>query len=467
MGSMRKQILFIWQYILTFFRRKKWLLLSGFSAAVVVILSGIYLFNVGSRNQILEGVVGTHEERDLPTTVLNLVSKPLIKVDKTGSPSAELAQSWEVNPEATMYKVKLKPDLTWADGTSVKASQIYLSIPDVQISSPDDLTLEFKLADAFSPFPTLLTKPILRKAENQFGFELVGVGPYSVDSIRKDGPFVKKLSLVAKENTLPKISMTFYPNEKIARTAFKLGEVQALLGINEVEDINFNNTSKKSFTNFRQLVTIFLNTEDPNLSDENLRLGLGFAAPEIPGADIAKTSLSPNSWAFNSNVKDFLSNKEKAEEYLKKVQKGKNETLTLTATSSLANTGQQVVDAWNNIGLKAVLRPESGIPQNFQALLITQDIPADPDQYSLWHSTQKGGTNISKISSPRIDKDLEDGRKIADLATRKQKYQDFQRILADQAPAIFLYFPKYQVVYMKKIEDNLSKVLPIQLSNLN
>ncbi len=458
---------FLLNFILTFFRRKKWFLISLLAAILILGGGGYYIWNATYHDEITEGIVGTHEERDLPETVLNLISKPLIKVDKTGSPSAELAQSWEVNPEANLYKVKLKPDLKWSDGTPVKASQIYISIPDVEISSPDDSTLEFKLAETFSPFATLLTKPILRKTGNEFGFELVGVGPFEVESLKKDGPFVKKLNLVAQDKSIPKVAITFYPNEKIAKTAFKLGEVQALLGINETEDLNFNNLGQKSYTNFRQLVTIFLNIEDPNLADENLRLGLGFAAPEIEGAEIAKTSISPSSWAFNPNVKDFLNNPEKAKEYLDKVQKGKDETITLTATSSLKAVGEKVVEAWNNAGLKAVLRAESGIPQNFQALLITQTIPADPDQYSLWHSTQRGSTNISRIDSARIDKDLEDGRKITDPETRKQKYQDFQKVLLDEAPAIFLYFPKYEVVYMKKIEPNLDKVLQIQLSNLN
>lgn len=425
------------------------------------------MFAVNYRDEILEGLVGTHEERDLPDAVLNLLSKPLIRVDKTGSPSGELAQSWEVNPQASVYKVKLRSDLKWSDGSPVKASEIYITIPDVEIKALDEQTLEFKLAETFSPFPTLLTRPILRKADTPFGFELVGVGPYKVNSLKKDGPFVKKLDLISEDKLKPGILLTFYPNEKIAKTAFKLGEIHALLGVNEIGDLNSNNIGVKSITNFTQLVTIFLNTQDPILSDENFRLGLAFGAPEIKDNEIAKTSLSPASWAFNPGVKDFLNNKEKANEYLKKVQKGKDETITLTATSSLDEVGVKVVEAWNNLGLKAVLRTESGIPQNFQALLITQNIPSDPDQYSLWHSTQKDGTNVSRLASPRIDKDLEDGRKIIDPATRKQKYQDFQRILADQSPAIFLYFPKYQVVYMKKIESDLDKVLQIQLANLN
>lgn len=454
-------------FILTFLKRKKWPILAGLSAIVLVVILGYFYTGIEKQAKIKEGIVGTHEERDLPDVVLNLLSKPLIKIDKSGNPVPELAQSWEISEEGKTYKIKLKPDLTWIDGKKIKASEIYISIADVEVKALDDETLEFKLAEAFSPFPTLLNEPILRKADSTFGFELVGVGPYKVLNLKRDGPFVKKMDLAISAKSVPVISITFFPNEKIAKTALKLGEVQVLMGVIEPDDLNFNNLAKKELTNFNQLVTIFLNTEDPVLSDENLRLALAYGAPEMANAEIARTSLSPNSWAFNPNIKDFLNNEIKAKESLKKVEKGKEDTITLTATSSLKDVGEKVVEAWNNLGLKTVLRVESGTPQNFQALLITQNIPADPDQYSLWHSTQKNSTNISKISSPRIDKDLEDGRKIADMQARKQKYQDFQKILLDEAPAIFLYFPKYEVVYMKKIESNLNKVLPIQLSNLN
>ena len=154
---------FILNFILTFFKRKKWLLISIFVLVLIIFGGGYYLYSVSYRDEVSEGIVGTHEERDLPDVVLNLISSPLIKLDKTGSPSGELASNWEVNPEANLYKVKLKPDLKWSDGQVVKASQIYISIPDVEVKAPDDSTLEFKLVDTFSPFPTLLTKPVLRK----------------------------------------------------------------------------------------------------------------------------------------------------------------------------------------------------------------------------------------------------------------------------------------------------------------
>jgi len=151
-----------------------------------------------------------------------------------------------------------------------------------------------------------------------------------------------------------------------------------------------------------------------------------------------------------------------AKSYFDKVEKGKENTLILTTTPVFSALGEAIIKSWKELGVNAVLRIESGIPQNFQALLIQEPIPLDPDQYAIWHSTQNK-TNISNYSSPRIDKDLEDGRKTGDIEVRKEKYADFQRVLLDDAPATFLYFPKLNVIYRKKVEDNINKILPLQI----
>ena len=213
-------------------------------------------------------------------------------------------------------------------------------------------------------------------------------------------------------------------------------------------------------------MTIFYNTSDKILADKNLRLALSFAAPSIKNETAAVSSIPPDSWAFNPDVRDYLDNPSQAKLYLSKVKDVKKDQVVLTATQSLQGVGQEVVSAWNAQGINASLKVESGIPQNFQALLIAQDIPLDPDQYSLWQSTQTD-TNISKESSPRIDKDLEEGRKVTDINKRKADYADFQKVLLDESPATFLYFPQYNVTYLKKSEDDLKKVFNIQLTTSN
>jgi len=92
------------------------------------------------------------------------------------------------------------------------------------------------------------------------------------------------------------------------------------------------------------------------------------------------------------------------------------------------------------VGVNINLQVISTIPTDFQAFLAIFDIPDDPDQYSIWHSTQTS-TNITRYEDPRVDKLLEDGRSQIDLESRKKIYLDFQRFLVEDSPAAFLYYP--------------------------
>ncbi len=444
----------------TYFSRYKFRVSIVFLMVVGLCLILINFEKHPKKATISEGLVGTYTEKDLPVVVTSLISRGLVKVGGNDIVLPDLASSWQVNKEGNEYTLKLNKDLVWSDGRPLVVMDMALPIPEVEISYPGSDTVKFKLADSFSPFPSLLLKPVLRKDSN------IGVGPYRITRVENSSVFVKKLELTTNDPTLPNLTIRFYPNEKTAGYALKSGEVASLLGVANVSDFAGQRPFELfSNINHSRVVTIFYNTKDPILSDENFRLALSFAAPAIKGQEEAKTSIPIDSWAFNSEVKDYLDNPKMAKSYLAKVKHGLEAPIVLTVTNSLQDVGERVVESWNNQGIKAVLRVESGIPQNFQALLIAQNIPFDPDQYSLWHGTQSE-TNISKISLPRVDKDLEDGRKTVDLEQRKALYKDFQKTLLDHAPATFLYFPKNNVVYLKKIEAPLKKVLDLQLNNL-
>jgi peptide/nickel transport system substrate-binding protein len=63
----------------------------------------------------------------------------------------------------------------------------------------------------------------------------------------------------------------------------------------------------------------------------------------------------------------------------------------------------------------------------------------DPDEwtYNLFHSG--GKYNQQGYSNPALDKLLELGRKLGDRQRRKQIYTKIQRIVAADAPMVFLY----------------------------
>mgnify|MGYP003396146845 CR=1 FL=1 len=82
---------------------------------------------------------------------------------------------------------------------------------------------------------------------------------------------------------------------------------------------------------------------------------------------------------------------------------------------------------WEKLGIGVDIQVVPDIPSSFQVLITAQTIPPDPDQYNYWHSTKS--TNLTGLKNPRIDKNLEDGRKTFDPKERKVLYFDFQKTL--------------------------------------
>lgn len=444
-------------------RHRKKFLLGFLVLALVSLIAYKVEPNISSSTYLSEGLIGTYQANDLPEVLTQLISDPLVEMDQNGRPSPKLVSGWEVNNDATIFKFRLKDNLMWSDGSKVKSNDLPFNIPDVEVSYPDQKTIQFKLGDSFSPFPTLLTKPVLKNGM------LIGTGPYRVIRIEKSRIFITKVSLEPISHDLPKLNVRFYPNEKTASVAFDIGEIQSFLGVTDTSSYTQNPLAKlKQKPTYSRIAAILYNTSDPLLSNRSFRQALSYSAPKIEGEEQAKTAIAPFSWAYYpKNINNYLSNTEQAKTSLGRAKASANseilkKELVLTATPQFEQIGKQVVATWKALGVNSVLRVESGIPQNFQALLIAQSIPPDPDQYSLWHSTQTK-TNLTKYSSARIDKDLEDGRKLLKEEDRRLKYIDFQEQLDEDAPATFLFFPKYNVVYLKKAEQNLDMVLPRQL----
>ncbi len=446
---------------------------------MVVLLALIFLTyyfwpKLHDSNSISEGIVGTYQTHDLPDSVTKLMSLSLVELDQNSRVVPKLVTGWDVNNDSTEFKFHLKNGLKWNDGTDFKAGDLEFAIPDVAVNYADDLTLVFKLKDSYAPFPALLNKPVFKK-----GGQLVGIGNYKIANCNflylfprpclfRSRIFITKIILEPKDINLPKVILRFYPNEKTAQTAFSIGEVQSILGISDA--FKFNDSPLVNFEqspNYSKIIMVLYNTKDPVLSNRSFRQALSFVISEIKGEADAKTSISPFSWAFNEDLADHLGDSEAAKNSLARAKQTMNEDslkkeIVLTTTPQYEAVGRQIIGAWKELGIKAVLRVENGIPQNFQAMLIAQTIPQDPDQYPLWHSTQVK-SNLGGYSSPRVDKDLEDGRKTSKEKERLEKYLDFQKVIMEDSPATFLYFPKYNYIYFKKNYSQLIKVLPLQL----
>lgn len=430
--------------IAAFFSRFKGILLISF---ILGILSFVILNLLGptlfSRSTEKIGVTGRYRTDNLPSFIISKIGDGLTKLDESGVVEPSLASSWETPDKGKTWYFHLRDDVFWQDGKEVVSDTIGYDFSDVEVETPDEKTVVFKLQNAFSPFPSVVSKPTFKKG-------LLGTGEWRVKKITVAGGYVQELIITNK--TEGKIIYRFYPTEERAKLAYKLGHVDTLLNIYEPNPLDTWKTLEiVKESNNNQVISIFFNVQDRYLSEKSLRQALVYAIDkELFDGERAYGPLSPTSWAYNPQVKTYAYDKLRAKELIDELDEEqiKDLEIKLLTTPILLPTAERIALYWEAIGVKTVLQVSSGIPADYQALLAVFEIPKDPDQYSIWHSTQTA-TNISNYQNPRIDKLLEDGRAELTIVERSKIYLDFQRFLVEDSPAAFLYHPTSYLINRK------------------
>lgn len=385
------------------------------------------------------GLVGSYTPTTLPSSIQRLISSGLTDIDGSGDVVPAIANSWEVSDEGKLYKFYLKSNLYWHDGQKFTANDVNYNLRDVIFTAESDSVLQVKLINAFTPLPSFLTKPLFKKG-------LVGLGSYRISGIRLKGENVVQLKLAPLSKDLPVLEFKVYPSETAAKTAFKLGEVDLLNELENPTPLNeWKNVTVTEVVKYDRYVGLFYNLKHPLLKEKNFRQALTFAIYK-PEKNRTATPLSTRSWAYTNRVKQYDQDLEQAKKLLTNFKSSASATLKLSTFASELKQAQVISATWESLGINTEIKVENGIPQTYDVLLATQEIPTDPDQYIMWHSTQTQ-TNISGFNSPKVDKALEDGRKELDKEKRQKIYYDFQRFLVEDAPAAFLYHPTSYTIY--------------------
>lgn len=386
------------------------------------------------------GRIGVVTLKQLPLDIQTKISRGLTKMDKNGSVSLDIAQTVSISEDGKTYAFTLKPDVFWSNGERVKSTDIDLNLPDVTTGYPTDESIVFTLQEPFSPFMSIVSQPLLRRTLVGRIFKktrIIGINTYQVNDLKLRQQYIQIISLV---NDTEKITYHFYPTEEEALLAFKSGLIDRIEQLSSPALVDWSNASLTEDKNPNRYLAVFYNTGNANLQDKTIRQLLTYAIPKKNDEDRVISPIAKNSWVYNPQVKPYAYSQESARGLLDKI-KATNAAFSLnielTTSPAYAAIGQSIIQSWQTLGLEASLKvvpfPDTA---DYQALLIGQLTPSDPDQYTLWHSTQT--SNITKYQSPKIDKLLEDGRKERDPEKRKAIYQDFQRFLIEDCPAAFL-----------------------------
>lgn len=453
MTSLQKQSRYYWWLAKSFIKKNIRILIASFIASFFFIFLTIQFFPfinslIFKRNERI-GMIGQYTSETIPTEVSSLISNSLITINDKGEILPVLASTWEIKNNNKTYIFHIKKNIVWNDGKKFTASDINYNFKGIQTKVIDDNTIEFDLSHELSIFPIYLTKPIIR-----YPFKGVA-GLYQTETYRLDKGQIVSLSLSPNKSDLPYKTYYFYDTEDKLTAAYKRGEINSFKTQKKsIVDIfsKWKNTKIEKSVNYNQILTLFFNTNSPLLNKDmkDIRRALAYATPDFENlGEKASGPIPPFSWAFNRDHREYQINLEKAQSLVQNtISSSESAQLSLYTFYDYIGTAEQLKKNYDSIGLKTSINVVSYIPQNFDMLLTMWSPPSDPDQYYFWHSTQKDG-NITNFNNVKIDKLLEDGRKITDLDQRKAIYTDFQKTMMEELPAYFIYYPYVYTISKK------------------
>ncbi len=144
-------------------------------------------------------------------------------------------------------------------------------------------------------------------------------------------------------------------------------------------------------------------------------------------------------------------------------------TLTTVQTPEFTKAAQLIATQLSAIGIKVqieAVEPPNLFksilePRNYELLLTGILFGSDGDPYPFWHSSQavSTGLNLAGYASKKADDLLEKARQTMDQKARADVYAQFQQLIADDVPAVFLYRPTYAYGVGNKVKGvSLSRI---------
>lgn len=437
---MFKKIRFTTEYLFYYLKKNLLFIFLGLAFGSAAFLERNYLIVIYQRLQTRQqsyGIEGLYHSDNLSSSISKLISFGLTEIsDNDRIINSPLVQNLDIRNNNLEYQFTINTNYIWQNGKKLVSSDIVYPYSGIEFSYPDPSHLVIKLNNSFSPILSLFAQPLFLKNS------LIGLGDYRVTSSILQEGYLKYLYL-QNIKTGTKLVYKFYPSEKDLINAFKLGEVDNI----SLSSIPSDFKSWAGITITQQIDTskysaIFLNTE--KISQKPLRQALAYATPKTNEKNQRCLSpISPNSWAYTPGVKEYSYNPTRSKELFD--IKSLGSIRLLVADRKLINQAEIIKQAWEKIlGIQVEVLSSTNQSVNltdYDAILAYGSIPVDPDQFSFWHSTQSQQNNITHLNNPRIDKLLEEGRNTFDIIERNRIYQDFQRYLLEESPAIFLEFP--------------------------
>jgi len=282
-----------------------------------------------------------------------LIFSGLIRFDPAGIPQPDLAESWGVSLDGTIYNVTIRPEAVWHDGEPVTSADVLFTLnllrnaisafpedvrsmwDQVNVTALDDKTLRFELSEPFAPFMDYLEFGVLPKhiledvpvdqlLTADFNIRPIGSGPYQFDSLMTtDGQITGVVLKIFPEYYgqnpyIEQIAFQFYPTSQSALEAYQEGEVT---GISQIPlDILDSALAEPNLSIYSsrlpKLSMIFFNLKNAEVAffqDKEIRTALLLGLNRQWMVDrllhgqaiIADSPILPGNWAYYDGIEKY------------------------------------------------------------------------------------------------------------------------------------------------------------------
>lgn len=389
----------------------------------------------------------------------------------------------------------------------------------VAVEKLDDATVRLTLRQPYAPFfeslalgiiPQHLWRRIPRETAtlSELNLKPIGTGPYRFLRLtREESRGITSLVLTRNKNYhlagpfLREVRFQIYDSADKLIAAYRRNEIDSfILNSNEeARELQPLDAEIKTF-NLPKIFAVFFNPgAQPALARKAVRQALTLAVDReallqktaLSGGTLVNSALPSGARSFNTEITSPSFNADEARRLLEldgwkasagdgalERTEGKGKTksvqkleirLYTSDSPELAKAAELIAEMWRAIGSKTETRIlpindlETSVirPRAYEALLFGEVFGHEADPFAFWHTSQlkDPGLNIALYSNRAVDQLLEEARVTTSADERKKKYKEFQKIVSEEAGAIFLYSPSSFYAVRKSIKGiNLANI---------
>jgi len=411
----------------------------------------------------------------------------LVEYDARGRVGPALAESWS-QPQPNAYIFRLRRGVTFHDGAPFSSADVaytFQRIRDPQtkatrqrdlddlvdrVFTPDPYTVEVRLKQPSATFLDLLAGRemyIVSKRWSEAGGDFKkaqnGTGPFRLTGYEPSVKYMLERTPRAwSPPCLDRVELIPIQDDKARVNALKSGQVDFLEYL-PWQDVEFfiRERGYKVYRGYDVFNFVRLNPNRPPFNNPKVRQALNFVINRQTVAIVAFGGqgqpmdgflLRRDSWAYDPKTsKVWKTDQERALTLLREAGYQNPADLRLVFESvSLSvhfDSAQVILQALRALGMTVdfriievpILLQKRGTG-DYTMLMDGLSLPwSDPDAYfEYFHSTGAAYARGAKFRNERLDQLLDEGRRITDQTRREVIYAEAERILAAEAPWIFV-----------------------------